>query len=131
MMMFKRDDQKNRDIIEQTEKDIVVNCLTGPMSGWFIYGQVINAFANETVMAGVKEPRAKTHFEAPVLSKLHSLQQLTSKMFKDVAKAAPWDRFTDREQRMIAEDALRIFEMLIPATRVARPVKNAVDALTD
>ena len=131
MMMFKRDDQKNRDIIEQTEKDIVVNCLTGPMSGWFIYGQVINAFANETVMAGVKEPRAKTHFEAPVLSKLHSLQQLTSKMFGDVVKAAPWDTFTEREQKMIAEDALRIFEMLIPASRVVRPAKNVVEALKD
>ena len=131
MMMFKRDDQKNMDIIEQTEKDIVVNCLTGPMSGWFIYGQIINAFANETVMAGVKEPRARTHFEAPVLSKLHTLQQLTSKMFNDVSKAAPWDRFTDREQRMIAEDALRIFEMLIPASRVVRPVKNVMNALED
>jgi hypothetical protein len=52
-------------------------------------------------------------------------------MFGDVVKAAPWDRFSEREQRMIAEDALRIFEMLVPATRVARPVKSAVDALTD
>ena len=129
MMMFKRDDQKNKDIIERTEKDIIVNCLTGPMSGWFIYGQVINAFANETVLPGVKEPRAKVHFEAPVLSKLHTLQQLTSKMYQDVIKTAPWDTFTEREQRMIAEDALRIFQLLVPASRVANPVKRIAKEL--
>ena len=131
MMMFKRDDQKMKDLIERTEKDIIVNCLTGPMSGWFIYGQILNAFAYETVLPDAKEPRSKVHFEAPVLSKLHSLQQMTGKMFKDVMEAAPWDRFTEMEQRMIAEDALRIFEMLIPATRVGRPVKRAVDAMTN
>lgn len=129
MMMFKRDDQKNKDIIERTEKDIIVNCLTGPMSGWFIYGQVINAFANETVLPGVKETRAKVHFEAPVLSKLHTLQQLTSKMYQDVIKTAPWDTFTEREQRMIAEDALRIFQLLVPASRVANPVKRIAKEL--
>lgn len=131
MMMFKRDDQKSKDIIERTEKDIIVNCLTGPMSGWFIYGQVINAFANETVLPGVKEQRAKVHFEAPVLSKLHTLQQLTSKMYQDVIKTAPWDTFTEREQRMIAEDALRIFQLLVPASRVANPVKRIAKELGD
>ena len=129
MMMFKRDDQKSKDIIERTEKDIIVNCLTGPMSGWFIYGQVINAFANETVLPGIKEQRAKVHFEAPVLSKLHTLQQLTSKMYQDVIKTAPWDTFTEREQRMIAEDALRIFQLLVPASRVANPVKRIAKEL--
>ena len=129
MMMFKRDDQKSKDIIERTEKDIIVNCLTGPMSGWFIYGQVINAFANETVLPGIKEQRAKVHFEAPVLSKLHTLQQLTSKMYQDVIKTAPWDTFTEREQRMIAEDALRIFQLLVPASRVANPVKRVAKEL--
>lgn len=131
MMMFKRDDQKSKDIIERTEKDIIVNCLTGPMSGWFIYGQVINAFANETVLPGIKEQRAKVHFEAPVLSKLHTLQQLTSKMYQDVIKTAPWDTFTEREQRMIAEDALRIFQLLVPASRVANPVKRIAKELGD
>ena len=129
MMMFKRDDQKSKDIIERTEKDIIVNCLTGPMSGWFIYGQVINAFANETVLPDIKEQRAKVHFEAPVLSKLHTLQQLTSKMYQDVIKTAPWDTFTEREQRMIAEDALRIFQLLVPASRVANPVKRIAKEL--
>lgn len=129
MMMFKRDDQKNKDIIERTEKDIIANCLTGPMSGWFIYGQVINAFANETILPGAKEPRAKVHFEAPVLSKLHTLQQLTSKMYQDVIKTAPWDTFTEREQRMIAEDAIRIFQLLVPASRVANPVKRIAKEL--
>ena len=129
MIMFKRDDQKNKEIIERTEKDIVVNCLTGPMSGWFIYGQIINAFANETVLPGVKEPRAKVHFEAPVLSKLHTLQQLTSKMYQDVIKTAPWDTFTEREQGVIAEDALRIFQLLVPASRVANPVKRIAKEL--
>ena len=131
MMMFKRDDQKDKEIIERTEKDIVVNCLTGPMSGWFIYGQIINAFANETVLPGVKEPRAKVHFEAPVLSKLHTLQQLTSKMYQDVIKTAPWDTFTEREQSMIAEDALRIFQLLVPASRVANPVKRIANKLSE
>lgn len=130
-IMFRRDDQKMKDVIERTEKDIIVNCLTGPMSGWFIFGQVLNAFAYETVMPDTKGARTKTHFEAPVLSKLHSLQSATSKIFKDVIKAAPWDTFTEREQRMIAEDALQIFDLLIPASRVRHAVRNAVDAVTE
>lgn len=125
-MMFRRDDQKMKDIVERTEKDIIANCITGPMSGWFIWGQVINAFAYENVLPNVKGAQNKVHFEAPVLSKLHSLQQMTSKMYKDVIKAAPWDYFSPREQRMIREDAWRIFQMLIPASRVAEPViRNA------
>ena len=123
-LMFRRDDQEEEEIIQRTEKDIIVNCLTGPMSGWFIYGQIINAFAYQSVMPDVKTPQSRVHFEAPVLSKLHSLQQMTGKMFKDVMEAAPWDRFDRFEREQIAEDALRIFELLVPASRVAEPVKR-------
>ena len=129
MMMFKRDDQKMKDIVERTEKDIVVNCLTGPMSGWFIYGQIINAFAYENVLGGTKSASNKTHFEAPVLSKLHSLQQATSKLLKDVIKSAPWDSFDDAFNRHVREDALRIFELIFPASRIRHPLKNAVKAI--
>ena len=125
-LLFRRDDQEEEEIIERTEKDIIANCLTGPMSGWFIYGQIINAFAYQTVLPDVKTPQSRVHFEAPVLSKLHSLQQITGKMFKDVVEAAPWDRFDRFEQEQIAEDALRIFELLIPASRVSEPVKRMV-----
>lgn len=125
-LLFRRDDQEEEEIIQQTEKDIIVNCLTGPMSGWFIYGQIINAFAYQSVMPDVKTPQSKVHFEAPVLSKLHSLQQMTGKMYKDIMEAAPWDRFDTFERRQIAEDALRIFELLAPASRVVEPVKRMV-----
>lgn len=130
-MLFKRDDQKMKDIVERTEKDIVANCITGPMSGWFIWGQLINAFAYENVLPDIKGARSKTHFEAPVLSKLHSLQQMTTKMYKDIEKTAPWDYFSPREQKLIQEDAWRIFEMLLPAARLATPVKNAVEQMTE
>lgn len=126
-IMFRRDDQKMDDIVERTERDIISNCLTGPMSGWFIWGQIINAFAYENIMPDAKSTRSKTHFEAPVLSKLHSLQSLTSKMFKDVIKSAPWDSFSNREQKMIAEDAWRIFQMLFPVSRTAEPVKRIIN----
>ena len=125
-LLFRRDDQEEEEIIERTEKDIIANCLTGPMSGWFIYGQIINAFAYQTVLPDVKTPQSRVHFEAPVLSKLHSLQQITGKMFKDVVEAAPWDRFDRFEQKQIAEDALRIFELLIPASRISEPVQRMV-----
>ena len=129
MMMFKRDDQKMKDIVERTEKDIVVNCLTGPMSGWFIYGQIINAFAYENVMARTKSASMKTHYEAPVLSKLHSLQQATTKLVQDVFKSAPWDSFDDAFNRHVREDALKIFELIFPASRIRHPLKNAVKAV--
>ena len=118
-VIFRREDQKMKDLVDQTKKDIVANCITGPMSGWFIWGQIINAFAYENVIPDVKGMSSKTHFEAPVLSKLHSLQQMTSKMYKDVVKAAPWDRFTKAERNLIREDTWRIFQMLFPVTRTA------------
>ena len=118
-VIFRREDQKMKDLVDQTKKNIVANCITGPMSGWFIWGQIINAFAYENVMPDVKGMASKTHFEAPVLSKLHSLQQMTSKMYKDVVKAAPWDRFTKAERNLIREDTWRIFQMLFPVTRTA------------
>ena len=118
-VIFRREDQKIKDLVDQTKKDIVANCITGPMSGWFIWGQIINAFAYENVMPDVKGMASKTHFEAPIMSKLHSLQQMTSKMYKDVVKAAPWDRFTEDERNLIREDTWRIFQMLFPVTRTA------------
>ena len=118
-VIFRREDQKMKDLVDQTKKDIVAHCITGPMSGWFIWGQIINAFAYENVMPDVKGMASKTHFEAPVLSKLHSLQQMTSKMYKDVVEAASWDRFTEAERNLIREDTWRIFQMLFPVTRTA------------
>jgi hypothetical protein len=125
--IFRRDDQKMKDIIERTEKDIIVNCLTGPMTGWFIWGQIMNAFAYETVLPNDKTTRNRVHFEAPVLSKLHSLQSATSKMFRDVIKASPWEDFSEYEQEKIAEDALKIMDMVIPALRVKNPIKRAIE----
>jgi hypothetical protein len=124
-IIFKREDEKMRDVIDKTKKDIIASCLTGPLGGWFIYGQILNAAAYEAVMPDVKASRAKSHFEAPVLSKLNSLRQMTQKMFTDVVEAAPWDYFSRREQEQIAEDAWRLFQMLFPAARISDAVRNA------
>ena len=124
-IMFKREDEKMRDIVDKTKKDIIASCLTGPLGGWFIYGQILNAAAYEAVMPDVKASRAKSHFEAPVLSKLNSLRRMTQKLFTDVVEAAPWDYFSRREQEQIAEDAWRLFQMLFPAARISDAVRNA------
>lgn len=123
-IMFKREDEKMRDIVDKTKKDIIASCLTGPLGGWFIYGQILNAAAYEAVMPDVKASRAKSHFEAPVLSKLNSLRQMTQKLFTDVVEAAPWDYFSRREQEQIAEDAWRLFQMLFPAARILDAARN-------
>jgi hypothetical protein len=87
----------------------------------------MNAFAYETVLPNDKTTRNRVHFEAPVLSKLHSLQSATSKMFRDVIKASPWEDFSEYEQEKIAEDALKIMDMVIPALRVKNPIKRAIE----
>lgn len=122
-IMFRRDDQKLEDLVERTYKDIAVNCITGPMSGWFIWGQLINAGVNATVMPDVGS-KVKARYEAPALAKLNSLMQMTSKMYNDVQKAAPWDFFSQREKELISEDALRILEMIMPVTRIVEPLRR-------
>ena len=126
-IMFRRKDEKMKDLVAKTQKDIIASCLSGPLGGWFIYGQILNAAAYEAVMPDVRASRATSHFEAPVLSKLNSLRQMTQKTFKDVVEAAPWDYFSRREQRLIAEDAWRLIQMLFPATRVKEGVRNALE----
>ncbi len=126
-IMFRREDEKMKDLVAKTQKDIIASCLSGPLGGWFIYGQILNAAAYEAVMPSVRASRATSHFEAPVLSKLNSLRQMTQKTFKDVVEAAPWDYFSRREQRLIAEDAWRLIQMLFPATRVKEGVRNALE----
>lgn len=126
-IMFKREDEKMKDLVAKTQKDIIASCLSGPLGGWFIYGQILNAAAYEAVMPSVRASRVTSHFEAPVLSKLNSLRQMTQKTFKDVVEAAPWDYFSRREQRLIAEDAWRLIQMLFPATRVKEGVRNALE----
>lgn len=126
-IMFRRKDEKMKDLVAKTQKDIIASCLSGPLGGWFIYGQILNAAAYEAVMPDVRASRATSHFEAPVLSKLNSLRQMTQKTFKDVVEAAPWDYFSRREQRLIADDAWRLIQMLFPATRVKEGVRNALE----
>lgn len=131
-IIFKREDEKNKELVEKTKKDIIANCLSGPLGGWFIYGQILNAAAYETVMPSVRPSRSVSHFEVPVLSKLNSLRRMTLKIFKDVVEAAPWNYFSRREQRLIAEDAWRLFQMLFPAAKLKDAARNAgelIDAL--
>jgi hypothetical protein len=48
-------------------------------------------------------------------------------MFRDVIKASPWEDFSEYEQKKIAEDALKIMDMVIPALRVKNPIKRAIE----
>lgn len=122
-----RDDED--EIREKFMMDAMASSLVGPMSGWFIWGQMVNAGVSQMFTMGDGKGGWRTrHYEAPVLSKIGNLAHRTVKLAGDVFSAAGGgeieDVFTDDDVR---EDATAILMQLFPAARIINPIRRLAE----
>lgn len=123
--MFDKDDDEN--LVQDTERELMMGIVTGPMSGWFIWGSVFQSIADRVAAGGSKSRYGGSRMSPPVMSKLSSLASATSKIFEDISKAHPWSEFDNSMTDNIVEDTIKILNMTIPITRTANIAKRLTD----
>lgn len=111
------------DDLEEAERvtyEAAKNMAIGPMSGWFIIGNVLDAgVVSATSPEGYRGMR---RYEVPLVSKLGNLTQSTAKIWKDVSECMEWGDFDGEEMDDIKKQTLNLFEMMFPASKNARGV---------
>ena len=111
------------DDMEEAERityEAARNMVVGPMGGWFIIGNVLDAgLVSATSPDGYRGMR---RYEVPLFSKLGNLVNSSAKIWKDVGECVEWGDFDGEEMDDIKKQMLRIFDMLFPVTKNARGV---------
>lgn len=113
------------EMMESAQKDMMLSCLLGPMSGWFIFGQLINAGVYDAVMHDVPVS-SKTRFNTPIFSKLDQLRARTASIAREMFDAAniglaPW------ESDDVVEECVKLMQSFFPALRLANPIRRIAD----
>lgn len=105
--------QDDDEIKEQFQKNLAISCLLGPLSGWFIFGQVVNAAAHTAIMPDVKTLTNRTG-TIPAIGKLMNVSRSTAKIASEVIPAIGGEHCDMDEVR---EESLKLIEALFPMVR--------------